>query len=209
MKNLYFYCFTVLFIFSCSSEDQDNLKEDSSENFNQSLEDLQEEIVGPVWAVQSDSNYFEIDIPTQMEYMDHLNPEANLEYGFTERIDGEVKENYIIVMVEPFPEGQVKKEEIKLKEFAEAYIDSLMIGKDSYEILNEPVEESINGMKAYNFELSATMLVKENTKVDIYYRLGVFLGEKALYQVLSWTLMSQKDNFNGDMKRMIYSFKEI
>ena len=86
---------------SSLSNDQDD---EATVDIDETFEALQEDIVGPVWQTQTDEDFFEIDIPSQMEYNDKLNPEARLQYSYLEKVDNVVMENYILVIVEEFPE---------------------------------------------------------------------------------------------------------
>jgi hypothetical protein len=196
---------SALLLFSCSGEVQ---VENDEDIFDSTYEELQEDIIGPVWQIQTDSEFFEIDIPSQMEVNDQLNPEARLQYGYLEKVDGVVMENFVIVIVEEYPDEEDVADQIDIVGFTEAYVDSLMIGKE-YEVLNEPALETINGMDAIVHEMNAPIVAANDSLIDLFYILGVYRGQRGLYQVLSWTLMDQKDSFRADMKRMIYSLKEL
>lgn len=200
-----FYPFLAIIIFTaCSGETEstDNV------DFEESLNDLSEDILGPVWRVKSDSEFFELDIPVQMEVRDNLNPDASLQYSFLEKTDSAVHEHFIIVLKEPYPKGRNLSDSVDVVGFTEAYIDSLMRGR-AFEVLNEPTVETIHQMEATIHELGSVIIGPNEEEIGIFYMLGVFKGQKGLYQVLTWTLMDQKDLFYGDMRHMMYSFKEI
>ncbi|MBD3637687.1 MAG: hypothetical protein HUJ25_10060 [Crocinitomicaceae bacterium] len=207
------YTFLVLFgalVASCTGEKSPS---DKDLDIEQEFEELSDELLGddtdnPVWTMRSDSAFFEMEVPTQMEPNERLNPIAKLKYGYVGKFEGEVKEHFVIVLVEELPDD-VEGKDVDIVGFTEAYIDSLMDSKESYEILNEPALESINEMDAIVHELRASLIGTNDSLVDIYYMLGVYLGERAIYQVLTWTLMDQKDDFRSDMRRMIYSFSEL
>lgn len=195
-------------ISSCDDQDQSQSAEiDLEETF----QELSEDINTSIWEVQSDGELFELEIPNQMKQMDELNPTAKLEFGYYERLGADVKENYIIVMPHQIAELEEESpnQTHSIQSYAELSVNNMMEGKSSYEILNDEALEQINGMDAIIHEIRASMSVTDSTTVDLYYMLGVFEGEKTFYQVLSWTLLDQKDDFRADMRHMIYSFKEI
>lgn len=202
----YLYFFSLFFFFSCGNASDESLQDvDIEETFDE----LSDQLTDPIWQVRSDGELFEIDIPTEMQEKDNLNPDARLQYAFIDKIDGVVNENYVIVIAELFPEGEDIASKVDILGFTEAYLDSLMDGKEGYTVENKPAIESINGLEAVVHELKAPIKTANDSLVDIYYMLGVYAGQKALYQVLSWTLYDQKELFRTDMKRMIYSFKEV
>lgn len=192
---------------SCSAEPEKK----SEEDLNSTLEQLTEDIAGPVWEMKSDGQLFEMEIPFQMEQMDELNPIASLEYGYTESLGGEVKENYVIVI--PHLRSELEAEtpdfHYNVENYSALSITTLMQDKSSYEIINDVAQEEINGMPAMVHEIEASIQVSDSLSVDAYYMLGVYEGVDAFYQVLLWTVQSQKDDFRSDMRHMIYSFREL
>lgn len=196
----------VVFIFlTACSNDQEKIED---LDFEESLNTLSEDILGPVWEVKSDNEFFEIEIPTQMKERDNLNPDAKLQYSFLEKTDSAVHEHFVIVVVEPYPDNDDSSDDIDVAGYTDAYIDSLMKGR-AFEVLNEPTIEAINNTEATIHELSSFILGPDEQEIGIFYMLGVYKGSEGLYQVLTWTLTNQKDLFYGDMKHMLHSFKEI
>lgn len=193
---------------ACGDEDQSL---DNEVDLEETFQELSENINTSIWEVRTDGELFEIEVPNQMKQMDELNPTAKLEYGYYERFGSEVKENYILVMPHELDEleEEFPNQTHSIQSYAELSVNNMMAGKSSYEVLNDEALEKINGMDAIIHEIKASMLVSDSATVDLYYMLGVFEGEKAFYQVLSWTLLEQKEDFRADMRHMIYSFKEI
>ena len=201
--NRFLPLFFIALLLSCSG-DSDAVEEDV--DLNEAFEELTEEVLGPVWSVRSDGNFFEIELPTVMKEWDGLNPDASLQYGFAEDLDTAKHENFIIVVVEDF--GEEKMDSVDHIGFTEAYLDSLMRGRQ-FEVENEPAVEQINEMDAIIHELKSTLTAANDKQVELYYMMGVFKGQRALYQVLSWTLYDQKELFRNDMRHMMYSFHEL
>ena len=180
---------------------------------NELTEDLSNIDLGDSgWDTQTDDEFCEIEIPNKMNSMDELNAEATIKYGVTEQDGSVVLENYVIVIPETHEE--IAAYDLDFEFTTESYtslsVDNM--GEDLllYEVLTEDAEvETINGMEAIVNEMEGSMMIGEGQTIDIYYMMGVFKGEKAFYQVLSWTVADQKSEFKADMEKMIRSFKEI
>lgn len=158
------------------------------------------------WKTDKTSGFYEIDLPEHMVASTELNDQATSQFEYVQEEGGELKEHYLIVLLET-------KEEIATYDlgfefdamsYGEIAVQSLEGGLDSYNILTKnPKVESINGMDCVKYEMEGSL-----GAVDVFYKLGVFEGEKAFYQVLTWTIKSQKDQFLPHMDKMINSFKE-
>lgn len=206
MKSVLFSIATVLLLSSCGegSQDEDLDKVDLQE----SLDQLTEQMNDPVWSYKSHNGQFEIEIPNQMEERTNLNPNADLQFSYTERFMDETKENYLIVLSNQYDTDRVPVDDKGLMDYSERSLDSLMKGKESYELLNTPAIDTINGMSMVLQKVKATMAFSDTTKVDVFYTTGVYQGTRAHYQIVSWTLFDQRNNFEVDMERMVKSFKE-
>lgn len=202
---------SFLFLPACQSDESEDIdKQDQEVDLNTSFEALQNELIEPVWGVETDGEYFEIEIPKQMREEDSLNVEASLQYAYVEKVEGEVKENYIIVLVHDKKQLKTSsKAEYTVASYNQLSVENLMEGKQSYEVLEKTDKIEINGREAVVNEIKSGIQMKNGNILDVFYMLAVIEGEKAFYQILSWTLMNQKSDFKADMKRMIYSFKEI
>lgn len=158
------------------------------------------------WHTNSTNSYFHIDVPGHMEAMPDLNAEASIQYGYVEDVDGTVKENYMIVLMETMEEIESYDldEDFTALTYSALAVESLRSGLDTYEVLTKsPKVETINGMDCVKNEMRGSM-----GTVNVFYKLGVFQGEKAFYQVLTWTIEEQKADFEADMDQIIASFKE-
>ncbi|MBK7129749.1 MAG: hypothetical protein IPM74_05420 [Crocinitomicaceae bacterium] len=154
----------------------------------------------------STNSYFDIDIPGHMEAASGLNGDASIQYQYVEQVGTTVKEHYVIVLMETKEEIESYDldEEFDALSYGEISSTSLGDGLDSFEILTKnPEVVQVNGLDCVKYEMEGSM-----GEVNVYYRLGVFEGEKAFYQVLTWTLTEQKAEFKADMDKIINSFKE-
>ena len=207
MKKILLTFITIALLSSCGSEEKQEAKDvDLNRSLQMLSEELNEEI--PVWDYHSFQDQFEIEVPSQMEATTKLNPVAELQFKYAEQFEGEVKENYIIVLSDIY-ENSVPTDDSELMEYAQQSLDTLMIGKKSFEVLNEPKVESVNGMNMVSQEVKANISLTDSTQLDLLYITGIYQGKKAHYQIISWTVLDQKDDFAQDMRRMVYSFKEI
>jgi hypothetical protein len=88
--------------------------------------------------------------------------------------------------------------------YSELSIQALEGGLSHSEILTkEPKVQSVNSMDAVIVDMEGTA-----NGIDVFYKIGVFEGEKAFYQVVTWTLLEQKEEFLPLMEKMVMSFKE-
>lgn len=192
-----------------SAEEAEEATNNSVENLLDEL-DLEEQEAG--WEIQTDLEFCQMRIPNSMDEMPELNPLATIKYGSAKQVGDKVYENYVIVIPETYEEieGYEFDFEFDLESYSDVCVDGMIDGLQSHEILTKDAEaEEINGLNAIVTELQGTIAVGEGQVVEIYYLMGVFKGENAYYQVLTWTLKDQKSKFKKDMEKMIRSFKEI
>ena len=193
---------------ACGGSREDELT-DALNELEESLESIDDDFSSSSdneWStVEGDG--FEIDIPGHMEEMYDLNAEAALQYGYVEQVGYEVQEHYLIVLMET--KEEIASYELDMEFDAMSYrdisVESLRDGLDSYTVLTDnPEVETINGMDCVKNEMRGAL-----GEVNVYYQLGVFEGENAFYQVLTWTVEEQKSSFKSDMEASIDSFTEL
>jgi hypothetical protein len=206
MNKITIYILILPLLMACGGEE--DRSETADVDLQESLDQLTAEMDDPVWEFKSHNDEFEIEIPAQMQERSDLNPTAQLQFSYTERFFDETMENYIIVLSDAYEEDKIPVDNSGLFGYADRSLDSLMKGKESFEILNEPVIDTINSMSAVMHQVKASMALSDTNKIDVYYHTGVYQGAKAHYQIVSWTLFDQKEDFEKDMERMVYSFKE-
>lgn len=158
------------------------------------------------WKTDSSTEWYTVDVPEHFEEMYDLNSDASTQYGYVEEVGGEVKEHYLIIITETHDE--IASYDLGFDFDAESYseiaVSSLEGGLDEYEVLTKNAKvEQVNGMDCVKNSMRGSLGF-----VDVYYQLGVFEGETGFYQVLTWCIEDQKDEFKGDMDKIINSFKE-
>lgn len=195
--------FLSVTLVSCGGQSaEDKLKDELTDALN----DLNETSSNTEWRTISTNSFYDVDIPSRMEIATDLNADASTQYQYAEQVGSEVKEHYMIVLMETMEEIESYDlgMDFDAMSYGEIAVTSLEGGLDAYEILTkEPAVETINGMDAVVYEMEGAL-----GAVDVYYMLGVFQGEKAFYQVLTWTIKGQKGEFKADMEKTIRSFKE-
>jgi len=159
------------------------------------------------WKTDTSSGYYEIEIPEHFESRNDLNSQATSQFGFVKTEGGDVKEHYLIVLMETKEEiaSYGLDFEFDAATYSEIAAESLEGGLSSYEILTKnPKVEKVNGLDCVKTEMRGSL-----GTVNVFYKLGVFEGNKAFYQVLTWTIEEQKGEFGPHMDRIINSFKEL
>ncbi|MBK9191172.1 MAG: hypothetical protein IPM77_06460 [Crocinitomicaceae bacterium] len=202
-------CLLALAGFSMIACGGNNAEEESLTDALEKLNEKLDEASGPEteWQTIADDPAFTIDLPSRMKFEPSLNPDANLQYAFAEETDLGTKEHYVIVLVQykdSIPDYDDESSEFSIEEFGNRASSDLGNSLDEYEIFTaEPEVEEVNGLSCIRYEMSGGM-----GDVKIYYQIAVYKGDKAFYQLVTWTLENQKEEFKGDMDRMISSFKE-
>jgi len=193
-------------MYSCQGAEEEGL-----EDLQEGLEEFEDEWVDSKWKEDGDGNFFSLELPTRMYPREDLNPEASLQYGYVEDVGGEVMEHYVIVMLEDKDSIANKEEELNLHlhldilSYNDICLENMGGGLDTFEILTpDPEPDVSNGMDYVINEMRGSM-----GDVYIYYRLAVFEGERAFYQVLTWCIENQREEFEEDMAHIIESFQEF
>lgn len=161
-------------------------------------------------------NYFEMAVPEPMLEMDELNPAAIAQYGYVEEVmvdsaNSIVKEHYLIVLMEL--KDSIKAYPVQRELDAMIYRNdavNALLGNDNgfKNLTEEPQIESLHGLDCVRNELSRT-LMGNNGEILLYYQMAIVEGENAFYQILSWCVDSQRDDFEYEMEKIINSFKEV
>jgi len=204
MKRLKLSALALLSIgfFACGGSE--TISDETKDELTDALEEIEAEVPAG-WHTNSTNSYFHIDIPGNMTPMD-LNEDATLQYGSYEESGDVVLESYFIVLMETLEEIESYEtdNEFTALSYSALAVESLRDGLDSYEVLTKsPKVEKVNGLDCVKSEMRGAV-----GDVNVYYKLGVFEGEKAFYQVLTWTIEDQKPQFEETLDKIIDSFKE-
>lgn len=191
--------------FACGGESADDTN-DTVEIIDEMISDIVEETPEGNWMTDDFNEYFSVKVPSRMESMRDLNAEASAQYGYVKQVGTEVKEHYMIVLMETKEEIEsygldVEFDAMSYRDISVAALES---GLDTYTVLTtEPEIEKVNGMECVKNEMRGQL-----GDINVFYKLGVFEGENAFYQVLTWCIEEQKGEFGADMDMIIDSFEE-
>lgn len=145
---------------------------------------------------------YSVDIPTNLSKTENLNKEASLQY------QNLLKELYIIVIDES--KKQVEKA-IKDNGLDQMYSNDF---KGYVELMSTNFNNLIGvknkTQKDTLINSLETKIVKFEAKLeeyDIFYEIAYVNGIENYYQIMTWTLLSKKEDHEEAMDKMIYSFK--
>lgn len=142
-----------------------------------------------------------LSVPDYMKRTSGLNDDACLEF------QNPVKEVYTIVI-------QDSKEDLKLsditydgiEEFYEVVFKDFGVGENySNRKLGTPKKKTIGN---YNFFYNECTLRDKELELDLYYVMGLVETPNSFYQVMSWTLLENKEKFKKDFENIIFTLKE-
>jgi hypothetical protein len=206
-----------LLVGSCSanseSDDGNNLVVDEY----QEMIDLMEDVTSPDVEKADWNNYFEIAIPAPMMQMDELNPTAIAQYGYVEELELDttggriVKEHYLIVLMELKDSiaGYPVQRELDAMIYRNDAVNALLGGDNGFkDLTEEPKVDTLHGLDCVRTELSR-ILMGNDGEILLYYQMAIVEGNNAFYQILTWCVDSQRDDFEYEMEKIINSFKEI
>lgn len=148
---------------------------------------------------------FSLEIPVFLKKSDNLHNEAALQY------QNQIREYYTIVIEEPIEDFQaiIDIEDFYKENFTPDLDGYTKLVRENMLDVVEVKEESkvsemqINGMPSRTFDISGKI-----DGMDIYYAIAYIQGKKNFYQVVSWTLLSNKKKYAPTMEKSILSFKE-
>lgn len=209
------FTFGLLVITSCSqSVNEDNVDKNEvheTEIASELLAEIEGYEAGEEWKA-----YFDISIPAPMQIVEGLNRDAIAQYGYVAKMQGHqdtsVLEHYLFVIMQPKSEisGYPKELDLDLMTYRNDAVANLESSKGlkAFDVLTmNPKIDTINNVIGVKNEMLATV-EKDGKPVQLYYNLGVFEGDKAFYQVMTWCLNEQKSTFQHDMNLILDSFKE-
>ena len=148
---------------------------------------------------------YSISVPSFLSEGSNLNPVASLQY------QNVWKEFYVIVIDESKSElhealSQTNRAEIysnDLKGYSELLINGFEQGVSVIH-KSEPIDTLINNMPAKLLTISGQV-----NGIDIFYSIAFIEGEHQYYQIMVWTLLEKKNQFEDLMSEVIHSLVEL
>jgi hypothetical protein len=144
-------------------------------------------------------------VPAFMYEMPDLNDEADITYGYVEKVGEEVEELYVITLFETKKEIKSYKLgfEFDALTYWELAAESLVDGLTDVEVVNKNLQiQDLDGKKFVQSEIRAKF-----EDLGVVYNLAVYESKKAFYQVLTWTIESQHKKFKETMNTIVKSLK--
>jgi len=196
---IYLMSFVLLFGFTACGGDSESKEEggDNTEESADSETSSSTEEPGFKLITKEVEGAYEIGVPEMLEEMKDLNDLASLSYGKA----GE--ELYMIVI-------DFKKEDLgdiadtEVDEFYQMAVDDLS-GSIKDANIEDPAE-----IKSKDFEQRRGVITGLfNQSLDIYYCVNVVKTDKAVYQMVMWTLGENAEKYRPLMDKAFDSFKEL
>lgn len=144
------------------------------------------------------NNRYSLLIPDYMQACTDLHKDASLQYQNIE------KDIYALVIDEKKKTMQDYSLDYDIDTYfnniaSQGFSENIKDGKVSI-----PGRQEINGHKALIAEITGK--IEEN---EVYYKLGLIETPYEFYQILVWTRAQNKEELQGDITKMIESFKEL
>jgi hypothetical protein len=152
---------------------------------------------------------FSIELPSGMVDLQGLNNDAALQYGYPIDTIAEnegAKEQYIIVMLETKEEiaSYGLDTDFDALKYSQVSMEALQYNLEDFEIVSGETQiEERNGMQFVEMDMQGSV-----GELSVFYKLAVYEGNNAFYQILAWCNLEDKDQFLPDMNKSIASFKE-
>ncbi len=146
-------------------------------------------------------NQYSVELPSFLNKADNLHEDASLQY------QNALREFYVVVIDEPKSEFEAAVEETEFTGDLEGYTNILhtslkqSLGEANFSNIQSV---TINGLNARKFTFEGTL---EN--LPVVYQAAYIEGESHFYQIVSWTLQENKAKYQGEMQKIIESFKEM
>ncbi len=142
---------------------------------------------------------YSISVPDSLKTTNKLNNIASLQYF------NPSKEMYVIVIDESIQDLARGNLKLNLGIYYKMAVFNIVTGLKDANV--EKVKSSNRGnLKIYQTDLEGKL---KGNNVGIYYKIAVVQSPTHFYQIFTWTLKSQKYEFNSTYQQMIDSFTEI
>jgi hypothetical protein len=144
------------------------------------------------------NNRYSLSIPDYLQACTDIHKDASMQY---QNVD---KDIYVMVIDEKKKTMQDFNLDYDIDTYfnniaSQGFTENIKDGKVSI-----PGRQTISGNKALIAEVTGK--IEEN---EVYYKLALIETPYEFYQILAWTRAKNKENLEGDMIKMIESFKEL
>lgn len=91
-----------------------------------------------------------------------------------------------------------------INEFYEDFIKDFLIDEDKRKVSNPQIKK----IGRTNFMESDVSYYDKNSKVEIYYFVGIVETTTTFYKILCWGSLENKHKFEADFQKILYSLKD-
>ena len=142
---------------------------------------------------------YAIQLPAYMAKTTSLNSIASLQYNDT------TKELYVIVIDETFKSLEAANLKLNLSIYFKMACFNIATGLKDFNISN--ISNKTRGnLKIMEAEFSGFLA---SNNVGIYYKVAVIQSPTQFYQIFTWTLKNQQEQYQELLQKIIDSFREL
>ena len=135
---------------------------------------------------------------------EYLTPSAGLHQQASLQYQNEEKEIYVLVIDESKADMQAYDLDYDIETYYKNIVSTPFTEKIKNGKVSIPGMQEINGNKALIAEITGIL-----NGIDVYYKLAVIETNKRFYQVLTWTRLDRKENYEKDLLKIIESLREV
>lgn len=145
---------------------------------------------------------FSIKVPFYLIKTYNINPGAVVQYW------NEKESIYLLVAEEEKEKLNFSKlYNTSIREYAEGVLNNFQNAFSDFKVISQSNYES-NGNKLIQYEISGSINGENGNKSEIIMILDVVESPTYFYQVTSWTLASNMDNYKADLKSVAKTLKD-
>lgn len=142
---------------------------------------------------------FEVSIPDYMTKTTGLNDDATFQFH------NSVKDIAGLIIVDTKEDLElVELKYSNAQEYFESFIDNFLV-KQKNRVISAPMIQSFDNVDV--IECDASFYSKES-KIDIYYLVGVAETKNAFYKLLCFGSLEDKEKYKSDFQKILYSIKD-
>ncbi len=150
------------------------------------------------------ANLFSLDVPVFLEEGKDLHEDASLQY------QNLVKEFYVVVIHESKEEVDAALASLEDENYPSDLNGYTQFLLDQVEMNVGIKNQSDMDNKLINSNESNIVTLESTIDgLDIFYTFCFVEGKENYYQVMTWTLLDRKDQYQDKMMKMVQSFKEL
>jgi hypothetical protein len=144
------------------------------------------------------NNQYAIRLPVTMKPVSYLHEDASLQQ------EDKSLPLYIVVV----DESKEEMEKHELDYNLDLYFENIFLRRITEAFpgasVSQPIKDSLDGLPAIIVDITG----RADT-VEVYYKAAVIESSSHYYQVFTWTTTAKRSALDPQMKKIIYSFREL